>query len=361
MGWRILRALLFRLDAERAHHLAMALFSALASLPLVGAALARWGRPPASLRTTRLGRELASPVGLAAGFDKDARWVGPLSRLGFGFLEVGTVTAHAQPGNPRPRLFRLPTDRALVNRFGFNNAGSDALRERLAIRPRDVVLGVNLGKSKATPNEDAAADYLASFDRVRAFADYVVVNVSSPNTPGLRQLQDREALASILAVLVARNRDGAVKPVPLLVKVAPDLADEALREVVELALSVGLDGVVATNTTVSREGLSTPRDVVEGAGAGGLSGAPLTLRSREAVRKIRRWSGGRLLVVGVGGVCSADDAWEMLRAGADLVQVYTGFVYGGPGFVRRLNAALAARLEAEGLSLPELVGSGAGT
>lgn len=360
MVWSAVRKLLFLLDAERAHHLTMRLFAWFVALPFVRRIMRRVFAPPPALAVTRFGRTWASPIGLAAGFDKDARWCHALSCLGFGGLEVGTVTAHAQPGNPMPRLFRLPLDHALLNRFGFNNAGAEAMARALVSRPRDVVVGVNLGKSKVTPNEAAAGDYLASLERVWPYADYLVVNVSSPNTQDLRRLQEKEALEALLGALVQRNRDLAREagraPVPLLVKLAPDLDDAQLDEIVRLALALGLDGIVATNTTVSREGLRTPPGEVAALGAGGVSGRPLKLRSRAIVARIHALSQGRLAIVGVGGVETAEDAWELLRAGACLVQVYSGFVYGGPGFVRRLHTGLAARLAATGRILDQVIG-----
>jgi len=360
----LLKPLLFRLDPERAHHLAMSLFALAMRVPGI-APLVRWwgGAGRDRLRTRWLGLELSSPVGLAAGFDKDARWYDDLAALGFGFIEVGTLTAHPQPGNDRPRLFRLVRDRALINRFGFNNRGSAAAAQWLAEHPARTVLGVNIGKSKVTPNEEAADDYLQSLDRLWPHAAYMVVNVSSPNTKDLRRLQEKDALAALLTALVRRNRDRAAaesrSPVPLLVKVAPDLDDTQRREIVELALAVGLDGIVATNTTIARDGLATPADAVTSIGAGGLSGAPLTQRSRAFVAALYRESGGRLPIVGVGGISTGEEAWGMLRAGASVVQVYTGFVYGGPGMVRSINRYLSRRLAAEGLTLAQLVGSGA--
>lgn len=343
MIWRfLLRPLLFLLDPERAHHLSMALFSLAMKVPPVAALVRWWCRPDASLARTVLGVRLASPVGLAAGFDKDARWYDALGALGFGFVEVGTLTGRAQPGNEKPRLFRLTRDKALLNRFGFNNRGAHAAAQALAKGPAQVPLAVNIGRSKVVPNEEATADYLQSLEALWPHARWFVVNVSSPNTPGLRALQDRAPLTELLTALVARNRELAeaadAAPRPMLVKIAPDLSNEQVDDVVALALEVGLDGIVATNTTLSREGLMTPG--VEAMGAGGVSGAPLTSRSRGVVARIRARAGDRLVVVGAGGVMTPDDAAAMLEAGADLVQVYTGFIYGGPLFVRAIHQRL---------------------
>lgn len=347
MLWRfLLRPLLFLLDPERAHHLSMALFSFAMKVPPVAALVRWWCRPAPSLAGTVLGVRLASPVGLAAGFDKDARWYDALGDLGFGFVEVGTLTGRAQPGNPTPRLFRLPRDRALLNRFGFNNRGAQLAAQALAKRPARVPLAVNIGRSKVVPNEEATADYLQSLEALWPHARWFVVNVSSPNTPGLRALQDKGPLTELLTALMARNRELAAAadepPRPMLVKIAPDLSDEQVDDVVDLALEVGLDGIVATNTTLSREGLMTPD--VEALGAGGVSGAPLTSRSRGVVARIRARCGRRLVVVGAGGIMTPDDAAAMLAAGADLVQVYTGFIYGGPLFVRAIHRTLARNL-----------------
>jgi dihydroorotate dehydrogenase len=294
------------------------------------------------LRVRALGLDLPSPLGLAAGFDKDAAHVDALTALGFGFVEIGTITALPQPGNPRPRMFRLPADRALVNRMGFNNAGAQAAAARLA-RARDpgVVVGVNIGKTKLA--DDAAADYRASARALAPHADYLVINVSSPNTPGLRDLQ---AVAQLEPLIVA-VRDGfaeAERTVPLLVKIAPDLADEDVDAVADLALRTGLDGIVATNTTISREGLRSDAGAVAAAGAGGLSGAPLAGRSLAVLRRLRERLGPDMAIVSVGGVQSAGDVAERLAAGATLVQAYTAFIYGGPLWPWRVQRGLARQL-----------------
>jgi dihydroorotate dehydrogenase len=354
------RMVLRRVPAEAAHLAAFALIRVLGSVARVpGAAwlLRRWlGPRDPVLRVRALGLEFPGPLGLAAGFDKDARGTRGLAALGFGFVEVGTVTARAQPGNPRPRMFRLTADRALVNRMGFNNAGAAAAAARLGrIRGRrsggGPVVGVNIGKTRAAPDEDAAADYAASARVVAAVADYVVVNVSSPNTPGLRDLQAADRLRPVL-VAVRAALDAAVcggqpnRRVPLLVKIAPDLADADVDAIADLALEVGLDGIIATNTTVSRDGLASPPGEVASAGAGGLSGPPLRARALEVLTRLRERAGDRLVLIAAGGIETPDDAWERLRAGATLVQAYTGFVYGGPLWPRRMHAGLARRMKA---------------
>jgi dihydroorotate dehydrogenase len=302
------------------------------------------------LRVRALGLDLPSPLGLAAGFDKDAAHVDALTALGFGFVEIGTITALPQPGNPRPRMFRLPADRALVNRMGFNNAGAQAAAARLA-RRRDpgVVVGVNIGKTKLAA--DAAADYRASARALAPHADYLVINVSSPNTPGLRDLQAVAQLEPLI-VAVREGMGEAGRAVPLLVKIAPDLADEDVDAVADLALRTGLDGIVATNTTISREGLRSNVEAVAAAGAGGLSGAPLADRSLAVLRRLRERLGSGPAIVSVGGVQSADDVAARLAAGATLVQAYTAFVYGGPLWPRRVQRGLARQLRRVGSNPP---------
>jgi dihydroorotate dehydrogenase len=343
------RVVLRRVPAEAAHRggfWLIRVFGVMARVPGATWLLGRWlGPRDPALRVRALGLEFPGPLGLAAGFDKDARATRGLGALGFGFVEVGTVTARAQPGNPRPRMFRLSADRALVNRMGFNNAGAAAAAARLHGRARarwGPVIGVNIGKTKAVPEADAAADYAASARAVAGVADYVVVNVSSPNTPGLRDLQAADRLRPVLvAVREALDASAGGRRVPLLVKIAPDLADADVDAVADLALELGLDGIVATNTTVSREGLASPSSQVAAAGAGGLSGPPLRTRALEVLVRLRARAGDRLVLVAVGGIETPDDAWERLRAGATLVQAYTGFIYGGPLWPRRMHAGLA--------------------
>jgi len=356
------RIVLRRVPAEAAHLAAFVLirvFGSVARVPGAAWLLRRWlGPRDPVLRVRALGLEFPGPLGLAAGFDKDARGTRGLAALGFGFVEVGTVTARAQPGNPRPRMFRLTADRALVNRMGFNNAGAAAAAAALGHSrgrsrgqsggPGGAVVGVNIGKTRAAPDEEAAADYAASARAVAAVADYVVVNVSSPNTPGLRDLQAADRLRPVL-VAVRSALDAAVpgRPqgrVPLLVKIAPDLADADVDAVADLALELGLDGIIATNTTVSRDGLASPAAEIAAAGAGGLSGPPLRARSLAVLRRLHARAGDRLVLIAAGGIETPDDAWERLRAGATLVQAYTAFVYSGPLWPRRMHAGLARRL-----------------
>ncbi|MCD4526085.1 quinone-dependent dihydroorotate dehydrogenase [Nocardioides sp. cx-173] len=330
---------LTRVDPERAHHLG---FRAIrAGRPVLGAL----GRPGAPVEA--MGLRFPNVLGLAAGFDKNAVGIDALAALGFGHVEVGTVTGEAQPGNPRPRLFRLPEDRAVVNRMGFNNDGAEVVAQRLRrralalarrqpddrrpdSRPR-TQLGVNIGKSKVVPEDEAVRDYEKSARLLAPYADYLVVNVSSPNTPGLRNLQAVEKLEPILTAVQAVS-DG----VPLLVKIAPDLADDDVTSVADLALAIGLDGIIATNTTISREGLRSPAARVAAIGAGGLSGRPLTARALEVTRLLRQRVGPDLTLIGVGGITTVADAQARLDAGADLLQGYTAFIYEGPGWPRRL-------------------------
>jgi dihydroorotate dehydrogenase len=336
-----------RLPAETAHEFALRLIRVAGAVPGVVAGLRRvLGPRDPALRVRALGLDFSGPLGLAAGFDKDARGVPVLGAIGFGFVEVGTVTARAQPGNPKPRLFRLMADRAIVNRMGFNNHGAEAAANRLRKRPRtrSAIVGVNIGKTRAAPESEAVADYVASARAVAGVADYVVVNVSSPNTPGLRDLQAVDQLRPLLTA-VREVLDG----VPLLVKIAPDLADDDIDAIADLAVELRLDGIIATNTTVSRAGLTSSPDEVAAAGPGGLSGPPLRERSLTVLRRLRDRTGGQIVLIAAGGIETADDAWERLEAGATLVQAYTAFVYGGPLWPRRINAALAARARAADL------------
>jgi dihydroorotate dehydrogenase len=351
---RLVRPLVFRLDSERAHDLSIG------ALRLGAPLLARVPSPLAvrdsRLQRTVMGIRFPNPVGLAAGYDKSAKAVGAWPGLGFGFAEMGTVTALAQPGNPRPRIFRLPADHALVNRLGFNNDGAQRVARRLeSARQRGLLgripIGVNIGKSKIVDLDRAAEDYLASFRLLRPFADYLVVNVSSPNTPGLRELQDRRPLEQILSALIAANRDTA--PVPILVKLAPDLETSAVDEAVDLAVSLEIAGIVVCNTTIARDGLASPPALT--GQQGGLSGRPLAFRSTELIRHVAGRAAGRVAIVGVGGVFGPEDAWEKLAAGASLVQVYTGLIYEGPGLVRRINRGILERMDREGIgSLDEI-------
>ena len=354
----LIRPLAFCLPPEAAHHLAFGALRAAMRAPGIGAMTEALIAPrDPALEVRALGLTFPSPVGLAAGFDKDAVGFDALARLGFGFIEVGTLTAHAQPGNEKPRMFRLPRDRAIINRMGFNNGGSAAATPRLA-RPHRVPIGVNIGKSKITPEEEAAGDYERSAERLSPHADYLVVNVSSPNTPGLRNLQAVEKLRPILSATREAASRASERPPPLLVKIAPDLSDEDVDAVADLALELGLDGIVATNTTIDRAGLASSEDEVRACGAGGLSGAPLKARALEVLRRLYRRSDGRLVLIAAGGIEDASDAWTRILAGATLVQIYTGFIYGGPLAPSRIARGLAERARAAGYaSVAEAVGA----
>lgn len=393
---RIAKPVMFRLDAETAHEIGMkVLLSGLA--PGLSTA--------ATIPSSRFGLEFSNPLGIAAGFDKNAGAVNQLAALGFGFVEVGTVTLRPQPGNPKPRMFRLPKDRALINRLGFNNEGAEAVVKRLADLERKCVVGVNIGKNKDVPNKEATENYLATFEIVYPVADYVVVNISSPNTPNLRELQKSESLEVLLSALQNKSRElsgrnasvneragdspkssvpesqadsltrletlglgtrdssgtllnsrVSVRSKPLLVKIAPDLTEAEIEAVVDICLKYEIAGIIATNTTISREGLLTAN--VDQFGAGGLSGKPLTKRSTEVISTIYKYSSGKLPIVGVGGIFTADDAFEKIAAGASLLQAYTGFVYGGPSFASEINEGLARILSERGFStLEEAVGA----
>ncbi|WP_242883509.1 quinone-dependent dihydroorotate dehydrogenase [Actinomadura litoris] len=343
--YRLLFSLVItRVPAETAHHLTLAALRAVQAVPGLAPLLRRVLAPrDPALAVRALGLDFPGPLGLAAGFDKDAVAYDALGAFGFGHVEIGTVTGRAQPGNPRPRLFRLVPDRAVINRMGFNNEGSEAAARRLLRRRPGTIVGVNIGKTKAVPEAEAAADYVASTERLAPHADYLVVNVSSPNTPGLRNLQAVEHLRPLLtAVREAADRACAARRVPLLVKIAPDLADDDVDAVADLALDLGLDGIIATNTTIGREALRSAPGLAKE--TGGLSGAPLKERSLEVLRRLHARTGGRLVLISVGGVETADDVWERVRAGATLVQAYTGMIYGGPLWAHRVNRALARRL-----------------
>ncbi|MGH9942430.1 MAG: quinone-dependent dihydroorotate dehydrogenase [Pyrinomonadaceae bacterium] len=359
----ILRPLLFRLDPETAHELALHTLPATLGTETARRAAARkFGRSPFG-ELQRFGLSFRNPVGLAAGFDKNGLATRELAALGFGFIEVGTVTHRPQPGNPRPRLFRLPQDRALINRQGFNNEGAAALAERLGRARPDCVLGINIGKSRLVEVADAVPDYLASFDLVHSMADYVTINVSSPNTPHLRELQRADALDALLGAVQRRNRELAEQRqselVPLLVKVAPDLSSADVELLVDVARRNAIVGLVATNTTVDRSLIRhTSQAALSACGEGGLSGRPLRERSTEIVAALHRLARGSMTIVGVGGIFTAEDAWEKICAGASLVQLYTGFIYEGFTIVRDINEGLQEIARREGFrTLDEAVGS----
>lgn len=351
--YTLLLRVMFLVPPERIHHLAFTAMVWATRIAPVRALVSKLltVRDPV-LRTTAFGVDFPTPVGLAAGFDKNGHGVDAWGPLGFGFAEVGTVTAQAQPGNPQPRLFRLPDDRGLLNRMGFNNEGAAAAADRLRRRRRDIPIGANIGKTKIVPAADAAVDYTRSASLLGPLSDFVVVNVSSPNTPGLRDLQAVESLRPLLAAV------NGVVDVPVLVKIAPDLSDDDVDAVADLALELGSAGIVATNTTISRTGLRTSG--VEDMGAGGVSGPPVADRSLEVLRRLRARVGDRMVLISVGGIETADDAWERITAGATLVQGYTGFVYGGPFWARRIATGLAERARAAGFAtVSDAVGSAA--
>jgi dihydroorotate dehydrogenase len=349
--YRALRWALFRVAPERIHTWVFAMLRAVTALAVTRAPLTRWLAPTDPvLASTVFGVRFPGPMGLAAGFDKDGRGLRTWGALGFGYAEVGTVTAHAQPGNPKPRLFRLPDDRALLNRMGFNNHGAGALAVQLARHIPDVPVGVNIGKTKVTPAAAAVEDYAQSARLLGPLAAFLVVNVSSPNTPGLRDLQAVESLRPILAAVRAETDK------PVLVKIAPDLADESVDEIADLAVELGLAGIVATNTTISRDGLATPG--VDELGAGGISGPPVARRACEVLQRLYRRVGDRLVLISVGGIETADDAWERIVSGASLLQGYTGFIYGGGLWAKHIHDGVARRLHDGGFaSLADAVGS----
>lgn len=336
---KLLKPFLFRFDAEKAHHLVFTMVKILFQIPGIKG---MWFTQ--NVRSRKLGRELfglhfKNPVGLAAGMDKNGKLINEWFYMGFGFVEIGTVTPEPQDGNPPPRLFRLPEDDALINRMGFNNDGAKKIAKRLRSRYTTLIVGGNIGKNKTTPNDRAADDYHLCFEALYDYVDYFVVNVSSPNTPGLRELQEREPLTKLLQSL---NDLNATKPErrPILLKIAPDLTDLQLDDIVAIVKETGIDGLIATNTTIARTPLSTSKEEVDEIGAGGLSGKPLRERSTEVIRYLRKKAGVDLPIIGVGGIHSAEDAIEKLNAGADLVQIYTGFVYEGPGLINNINKAI---------------------
>lgn len=364
--WEKLRPALFELDAERAHEAGIGMLFLGFGFPFY--------RQPVLHPVERFGLKFRNPLGVAAGFDKNGEVVDQLARLGFGFVEVGTVTVRPQPGNPKPRLFRLPEDGALINRLGFNNYGAEHVAERLRKDDRKCIVGVNIGRNKDVPNEEAVENYLACFDVVHLVADYIAVNISSPNTPGLRELQQADQLDELLGSLQERNRvvspafrrpDSAEEPSeggtynapkPLLVKIAPDLSDGDIEAIVDVCGRHAIDGIIATNTTVSRDGLRTAD--VGRFGDGGLSGRPIAERSNIVISTIYRYSKGKLPIIGVGGLFTAEDAFDKIAAGASLIQAYTGFVYGGPTFAREINEGLTQILKDRGFgTVDDAVGS----
>ncbi len=339
----IIRPLLFLFNPETIHNLAVLYINKISRIPGLTSIIRRiYHVNDQTLQTNVSGLEFENPVGVAAGFDKDALMVDGLAAFGFGFVEIGTVTPSPQPGNPKPRLFRLPDDGALINRMGFNNKGAEKAARHLSGRKTNIIIGGNIGKNKITPNEQAVEDYIYCLDQLYDYADYFVVNVSSPNTPGLRELQEKKPLMKILQALKKEIREKGGKK-PLYLKIAPDLSEDQLNDIIEIVNDLVLEGVVATNTTVAREGLQSPDPLIQKIGEGGLSGRPLKKRSSKIIRYLRQRLHKEAVIIGVGGIMSVEDALEKIEAGADLIQLYTGFVYEGPGLVKRINNALIRR------------------
>ncbi|MFN8245720.1 MAG: quinone-dependent dihydroorotate dehydrogenase [Ferruginibacter sp.] len=341
--YSLIRQFLFLFDPERVHHFSMSVLRSLCQVGILEKLLRAWARPSASHPVNLWGISFRNPVGLAAGFDKNALYLKELDALGFGFTEIGTVTPIAQAGNDKPRLFRLPKDKALINRMGFNNDGMDAVAARLRAwkahplsqKPDRMIIGGNIGKNKQTPNEEAWRDYLKCFEALHDCVDYFVVNVSSPNTPGLRALQEKDSLRKIFSALQDKNQR-LLKPRPLLLKIAPDLSPEQVDEIIELALEIGLDGLIISNTSISRDGLITGPEKVRAIGAGGLSGKPIREMSTGLLKHVAEKSELRISLIGSGGIFTAADARAKLESGARLVQVWTGFIYEGPFIVKKI-------------------------
>jgi len=338
----LVRPLLFLFPPEFIHHTTFRILKLAGFIPrLSGLLKLQFDFRNPKLEKNLFGLTFPNPVGLAAGFDKDALLIDELASFGFGFIEIGTLTPKPQPGNDKPRLFRLPIDNALINRMGFNNKGVDGAVNRLRKRKSKIIVGGNIGKNKVTPNENAVDDYNMCFEALYPHVDYFVVNVSSPNTPNLRELQEKEPLKKLLNAVKALN-SAKQKPKPILLKIAPDLTESQLHDVVEILKETKTDGVIATNTTISREGLQTKTQTLSAIGNGGLSGKPLASRSTEVISFLRRELGKDFPIIGVGGIMTPEDAIEKLKSGADLIQIYTGFIYEGPGFVKRINQKLAS-------------------
>ncbi len=337
----IIKPLLFLLSPEKAHHFALSLLKFILAIPFVRSIFTGlYSIKDDRLKRKVMGLDFPNPVGLAAGFDKDGKHFEAISALGFGFIEIGTVTPLPQIGNPQPRLFRLPEDEALINRMGFNNEGVQKMVERLKNRSdRTLIIGGNIGKNKITSNENAVTDYEASFISLHPYVDYFVVNVSSPNTPGLRELQNKEPLTRLLRQLQSLNQ-AEKTPKPILLKIAPDMTVEQLDDIIEIVLDTGLEGIIATNTTISRSKLNTSEKTIMDIGNGGLSGKPLCSQSTEIIKYIHDKTQGKIVIIGVGGINKPEDALAKLNAGASLVQVYSGLVYEGPGLIKRINKAI---------------------
>ncbi len=341
--YNILKPFLFLLSPERAHYLTTKLLRIVLKLPFFkGLINLTFDYHHPNLEREVFGLKFKNPVGLAAGFDKNAELIDDFSNLGFGFIEIGTLTPKAQPGNDQPRLFRLKKDRALINRMGFNNQGIAQAVERLKLRKSDVIVGGNIGKNKTTPNKDATSDYMECFHALYNHVDYFVVNVSSPNTPGLRELQEKEPLKKLLRDLLEEN-SRTEKPKPVLLKIAPDLEESQLDDILEITSELKLDGLIISNTTIDRGGLQTKQNTIIKIGNGGLSGAPVFKKSNEVLKYVRK-ANPNVPIVAVGGIMSEKDALEKIRLGADLIQIYTGLIYKGPGLVKRINKALIRHL-----------------
>lgn len=338
----LIKPILFCFNPEQAHHITFSLLKLICKIPGIPSLLSwLFVINDKRLERTLFGLKFKNPVGLAAGFDKDAKLFNEFAYLGFGFVEIGTVTPVAQSGNDKPRLFRLVDDEAIINRMGFNNGGMEIIADRLKNRTSDIIIGGNIGKNKVTPNEEAVNDYEKNFHALFEYVDYFVVNVSSPNTPNLRALQDKEPLTKLLSHLQNLNTQKE-KPKPILLKIAPDLTNEQLDDIIEIVHTTKLAGVVATNTTISREHLKTTSDTINSIGAGGLSGKPLTKRSTEVIKYLWEKSNKTITIIGVGGIHSAEDAIEKLNAGAALIQLYTGFIYEGPSLIKQINKKILA-------------------
>jgi len=341
--YQLIKPILFLFSPEKAHKITTRLLRFVLKLPLGKEILNRaFNFQDTSLEQEVFGLKFKNPVGLAAGFDKNAELIDDFSNLGFGFIEIGTLTPEGQPGNPQPRLFRLPKDKALINRMGFNNEGVDAAIERLKSRRSDILVGGNIGKNKVTPNEKAIDDYLICFEKLFEHVDYFVVNVSSPNTPGLRELQEKEPLKKLLKTLQEENEQKSQKK-PLLLKIAPDLTEAQLDDIIDLSNELELDGLIVSNTTIDRSGLITSGEQIEQIGAGGLSGKPVFDKSNEVLKYIRNHL-PNVQIIAVGGIMTPDDAIEKIKAGANLVQIYTGLVYQGPSLIKKINKALRNHL-----------------
>ena len=343
--YKLIRSILFLFNPEKVHYLTASLINISLKIPGMKSlwnALFLVDNP--KLKKTVFGLEFKNPVGLAAGFDKNASMFNDLAYCGFGFIEIGTITPKAQPGNDKPRLFRLKEDGGIINRMGFNNDGVEVAIENLKKNNTSILIGGNIGKNKVTPNENATDDYVYSFNKLFDYVDYFVVNVSSPNTPNLRELQEKEPLKQLLVSIQEQNALKVSKK-PILLKIAPDLTNEQLDDIIEIIEEIKLDGVIATNTTISRDNLKTSKEIVDEIGAGGLSGKPVKNRSTEVIKYLATKSNKSFPIIGVGGIHSAEDALEKLEAGADLIQLYTGFIFEGPALVKKINKAILQKLK----------------